>query len=388
MLLFVVVASLQTAEPNYRQTWYSKSKQPFAGYALHPILKSYGLQSVQSVYAPLQQQEAEEALEGTILLIGNNLNLSEADWQVLQQHLKAGNQVLMAGTQFPQFIKDTLGFQLQNFNTQWASGLSFQETLEREVGLEFSGLSGGPKRPVRVSALAAWHEMAESNTSAAAYPFENLAFNEGGRPVARVYQVGQGQLLVSCTPLLFSNYFLMDKPTLTFTQGLLSWLEPAQEAQHFEFYQVGSLQSQSPLRFFLKTPALKAALILAVLTILLYFIFASKRKQRAIPSLVPITNQSLRFVKTLASLHYRTRNYYGLAQKRWQFFTDFVYRHYRIRLKADDPGAWEELKARSHAPAKVIDQLQSLKSKAGEGMGEGALFTQEKLLNTFYKQTL
>jgi len=87
---------------------------------------------------------------------------------------------------------------------------------------------------------------------------------------------------------------------------------------------MGRMEAQTPLRYILSEPALKWALYILLLTILIAMIFEIKRKQRVIPILVPLKNETLDFVRTVASLYYQKKDHKNLAAKKILHFTDYL----------------------------------------------------------------
>jgi hypothetical protein len=385
LLLIVILATLQRNQQNYKETWYSKSKQPFGGYVLHQFLADYTTHPAQSVFQSLEKTAAQGGLQGTVLLVGHNLDLSPADWQVLKAHLAQGNTALLAGQSLGPNLPDTLGLRIEPFNEQWYRSRTLQELLELEVGLRYQKPINFPEQINRVSAKAAGLQLATQDLPLVPnYPFEKLAVNEADREILRRYTIGEGQLLVCPNPLLLSNYFLRQPNSLRFSQGLLSLL-PQGPVQHFEFYELGALESGSPLRSLLNYPALKMALYLTLAGLVVLFVLGSKRKQRAIAIVTPPQNQSIQFVKTLAALHYGTQNYRSLYFKRLSFLKDYVYQHYRIRLQADDNTTWENLAAKSTATPKLIAALKQLFKPIQSQISEAQLKYQEEVVTEFYK---
>lgn len=386
ILLLVVLASTQANQENYIETWYAKSKQPFGGYALHQVLEDYQQGKVQTVLQPLHKSYAQGNLQGNLFLIGHKLQLTAADWWVLKDHASKGHQVILAAYDYPKILRDSLNLRVEEFNTQWLRNRNLQELLELEVIFNYVDSLNYPLEPHRISAKASGYQFSDeiSPFFDSIYPHHVLAKNQNYKEVLRSYPMGKGEIIVSANPLLFSNYFLLQKRSKAYTQGIFSLLQPSAQSQHYEYYQLGALESGSPLRVLLSKPAMRSALYICLAAIVLYFLFAAKRRQRAIPVLQAPTNQSLEFVKTLGSLHYSTRNYQSLYQKRWLFFVNHVFKHYHIRLNAQETSAWRDLKAKSQAPAELIDALEkSFKSQNGPVKME-ALNQQEKLLAQFY----
>jgi hypothetical protein len=101
-----------------------------------------------------------------------------------------------------------------------------------------------------------------------------------------------------------------------------------------EYYELGRSESPSPLRYIMSDRALRTAFGILVLGICLLLVFNSKRRQRAIPPLIPLRNTSLDFVKTIGDLYYRQGDHKDLALKKILFFTDYLKQHFYIDSNA------------------------------------------------------
>ncbi|MEJ7677787.1 MAG: hypothetical protein WKG06_07955 [Segetibacter sp.] len=58
--------------------------------------------------------------------------------------------------------------------------------------------------------------------------------------------------------------------------------------------------------------------------LLLYVLFEMKRRQRIIPVITPLKNSTLDFVKTVASVYYNEKDNNGIADKKVNYFLEFV----------------------------------------------------------------
>jgi hypothetical protein len=76
--------------------------------------------------------------------------------------------------------------------------------------------------------------------------------------------------------------------------------------------------------------SMRWALWLAVVLLLLYVVFESKRRQRIIPDKPPVTNTSLEFVDAIGQLYYQQHNNYNLAHKMIIHFMEYIRSRYYL----------------------------------------------------------
>jgi hypothetical protein len=163
---------------------------------------------------------------------------------------------------------------------------------------------------------------------------EVIGSNTDGNAVLLNVKHGEGSFLLSTTPLAFSNFSMLRNSNNEYVAGILSCLHPG--SLHWsEYYQLGRMESQTPLRYILSQPALKWALYILMITILIFMIFELKRKQRVIPVVSPLKNETLDFVKTIARLYYQRKDHKNLAAKKILHFTEYLKHQLHIDLNED-----------------------------------------------------
>jgi hypothetical protein len=65
-------------------------------------------------------------------------------------------------------------------------------------------------------------------------------------------------------------------------------------------------------------------------------VFEAKRKQRIIPVIKPLANSTLEFVSTIGNLYYQRGDHKNIAEKKIQFFFEYIHSHYRIPVMQRD----------------------------------------------------
>ena len=70
---------------------------------------------------------------------------------------------------------------------------------------------------------------------------------------------------------------------------------------------------------------------MALIGVLFFIIFEGKRKQRSIPIIIPLKNQTLAFTQTIANMFYEKQDHKNIAEFKITYFLEF------IRLKLHIP---------------------------------------------------
>lgn len=387
MLLIIGLAFLSEQKHPPALTFHHADKEEFGAYVLHKMLPAFQQGEASSKFISLYETvQYDTLLQSNLILLASSISMDEEDWQTLKKHVAAGNTAMLAAHSFSALLEDSLGLQVSVYNSDWLNLKDPWELFEKEVEVEFQNLKGFPSEKFALGGQAGLYQLKPNRADSSIYSYRSLAVNDRDKDILRAYSIGKGKLLVSTTPVLFSNYYLMEEETRTFAAGILSLFSSAPKTYHYEFYHLGRMESTSPLRYVLSKKGLKAALYTACLGVLLFLIFGSKRKQRIIPVLGAPSNHSLEFVKTLSTLHYRTQSHGGIMRKRLSYFQDFVQSHYRIRL-SEGENALRELQAKSAADKHLIEKLYTLLRADIPAIGEEKLKDLDKDLDKFYKTT-
>ena len=161
-------------------------------------------------------------------------------------------------------------------------------------------------------------------------------------------QVGEGAIYFHSTPMAFTNYHLYREETFNYCRAFVNEFNSGNvNIDNFYHYYRQDFNNNyrnsrnpnlpsSPLAFILSIAALKWAWYLALVGLLGFVIFRSKRNQRIIPVIAPIKNNSLEFSKTVGRLFYKERNHKRMAQEVCQFFFNFLRKRYHINTKNFD----------------------------------------------------
>lgn len=149
-------------------------------------------------------------------------------------------------------------------------------------------------------------------------------------PIALSVPVGRGRVVITASPLLLTNYGILQQGTTFYIGRLLSQFGhlPVYRTEYYnpETNIVSSNSNESPLRYFLSHAPLRWALYLSVLGMLLFTIQSARRQQRIIPILPPLTNRSLEFVRLIGTLYARRADHVGLVRMKYRFFADRLQR--------------------------------------------------------------
>jgi hypothetical protein len=180
---------------------------------------------------------------------------------------------------------------------------------------------------------------------------------------------GEGNFWLHCNPLVFTNYNMLYQNNHEYIAKAFSYLPAKRPVVWDEYPNVGRRENRSPLRFVFDQEALAWAWRLALGALLLYILFAVKRRQRIIPIVNPPLNTTLEFARTIGRLYYLHRDHQDLARKKTAYFMEHVRSHLYLSTSGVYPFTPENL-------PKLDEFAQRLAQKAGQPLDQV-----KKLLN-------
>lgn len=360
LLILILVEIFAPKPTDWSFTLHHEHKSPYGTFILYENLDYlFPDHSVSASFKTLY--EIREGYAGeNIFLLAAELNAGKEDTEALLQMLDGGTHVLAAARAYSGKLADTLDI---------ATDADLLETVANE----------DDTLEIRESL----YYFSEYDSSQA----EVLAENEDGKAVLLRYQRGEGTLLLSSVPQAYTNYFMLQESLTDETTASLCLL-PQRNLIWNEYYHLGRMESTTPLRFLLSVAPLRWAVYLTLAGLLLFMLFESKRRQRAIPVVQPPANATLEFVETVGNLFMRSATHREMAKKKIIYFREYLLSHYRLQ------GDWQEEAFRERVAHKsgrdrkevnetfdLIIQLQEKKHISAE-----ELIRLNQKIDTFYTQ--
>lgn len=288
----------------------------------------------------------------SILVTEHRAGFSDVDVRALQTLLKQGNRVMLCLGFFQDVLSDT--FYFTETEDEWRPRMRNIEQYARD-GFRRDSLFLGVDslHPERVYAVyphmhpnvlqeglrrSRW-ETAEDSIRCSRLRCDSsrvlVRNREGGAVVLRLF-IGEGELFLVATPLMFTNYGLLDGDNASYAFRLLSYLKDCPVIRT-EAYGVNNARSESPLRYLLSRPPLRWALYTSLVTLLLCMIFAARRRQWVIPVVRPPANEMLRFTRLIGNLYYRRKDCKDLLCKKYLYFCNEVKQLSGFDLQSGEP---------------------------------------------------
>ena len=345
LLLFLLMYWINKDAPvNYRWTpTYSKSdKQPFGAYAFDKILSASWEEGYSQSYESIWDLEEQEVLDDyNILIIAKDLYMYEEEEKVLLDYIQRGGNALLIANYFSGELQDTL-----NITTTYGYNYIYNYVLNSEnqqhSNIRFCSEELKNQEYSFPSVMCQYHfEPFDTIKSIYADSMYIISETKDSLAVSLRYQIGEGNLILACNPLIFTNYGVLNDSINNYIWNHLAYLK-GRPLLRTEYYEAGSQggNEDSEMRVILDNRSLKWAYYLTLISILIFMIFTAKRKQKPIPVIKPPVNNMLAFVKSIASLYLQRNNNADIILKKQIYWAEDLKRKYGIDI-INEPHDWD-----------------------------------------------
>ena len=267
----------------WNPTFSHYDKQPFGCAVFDSLLSSSlpkGYSLSRKTFYELEQEDT--TLRRGILVVTDNLHLTDVDVEAMLKMAGRGDRIMLAGSSFSRILKDTLGFECSYSYFSPSALKKYATALLSKDSLCWVGDSAVyPQQTFCFyPQLCQSYFFADSISSKVLA--EKTVTGEAAHPVAMSVSWGKGEVILASTAQV----------------------------------------QMSPFRYFLSQPPLRWALYLSMVSILLFMIFAARRKQRAIPVIREPENKSLEFAELIGTLYYQKKDHADLVRKKYLYFAE------------------------------------------------------------------
>ncbi len=338
--LFVLLYSLEASrEPEFswHATYSRYDKQPFGTYVFDRLVGASFPQPYRTTYQTLYQLLYDDTLRHHNLLLVGHYYYSEAEELTdLLNYVSAGNTVLIAADEYGYTLLDTLLLQQEYNHSSWVSELSLQQDSTTTIHFVADSAAPAAYTIPRALCYTAFRtkkklEAADSVTLRQPHlPATVLVEDENGGAVLLKYTFGKGRLLLSTTPKLFTNYGILDTLNSGFVWHTLGYLQD-QPLLRLDSSAEDPVE-QSPLRYILRHRSLRWGLYVLLATLLLFFIFTAKRRQRPVPIIKKPVNNLRQFAYSIAALYLQKNDNADLIRKKYIYWADRLKRTHGIDI--------------------------------------------------------
>lgn len=337
----------------WKPTFARFDKQPLGCFVLDSLLSSSLPNGYGVVHKTLYQIHQEDSIHKKgLLILSTDLNFSPLEIKILLKMANKGNKIMLVSNQFNQGLSDTLNFycsssyfDLRIIKAQLAENLMERDTIywvgdstvysnrfftfySSFCGSDFLGYDSIPARTLM-------QKDRQKNINYDIAPLQKDAYRNYHPGTAFIRTLGQGEIILVSSPLLFTNYGILDNEGRDYVFRLLSQMGDLPIVRTEAYMKNGKDMSaqQSPFRYFLSKPPLRWALYSTIAGILLFMFFTAKRKQRIIPVVSTPENKSLEFTELIGTLYFQKKDHADLVRKKFIYFSEIMRKEVQVDLE-------------------------------------------------------
>ena len=371
--LLVIVEVVKPKTLNWTLSFSADHKIPFGSFVLFEMLDSLfpeeGISiTMRPVYNTLP--DTNDTAFKNYLFISDKFNPDRLDAERLKLFIEEGGTVFISAQSFGDAFSDSLGFSTKP---------KFEED-SLLVSL-YAVNSGVDTFAIKQAGLSWYFDKIDSSKMSVLGRDEDTDVN-----FIKI-NLGKGQLFIHTVPLAFTNYNFLKPGNADYISGLLSHL-PNKPIIWDEYYKPGRLlQSSSPLKFILKTQSLRWAYFLALTGIILFIFVEGKRKQRVIPIIKPLSNDTLNFVDVIGRLYYNQADHTDVALKMRSYLLEMIRHDFNLDTSRRDGNFIKKLSAKTTIEKSKLQGLFKIVNQINPEtrMSADDLVRLNKEIETFYK---
>jgi hypothetical protein len=381
LLLFALMVWMEYNRPqpiDWRRTYASQDKIPFGCNAFYRLLnedifKDKVEQKNQTLFNSLENLPTQKT---TYLFINNNLSFSDLDCKYLFDFVNKGNTVFMAANGFSGLLTDT-------FKIETGYDYDFFNDTTKKLELNFCNpnLKSSKNYIYPKSIDVSFFKKFDTSKVIvlATTPDSNALFIKAS--------MGKGNFYFLSVPDIYTNYFVVNNPNREVAYKTLSYLN-TDKIYWDEFYKTFNNNQGSHLQFIFAHDSLYAAYSLAFIALLIFMLFASKRKQKAIPIVEPLKNTTLQFVEVVGSVYYNSKNHKIIAEEKINSFYEFLRSKFSVTGRNIDVESLLRISKLSTIPLEETKKLIAFIHYVSKqtSITEKELVELNTLIENFYKQ--
>lgn len=219
---------------------------------------------------------------------------------------------------------------------------------------------------------------------------------------------GEGYFYFHTTPLVLSNYPLLDTTAQPYADALIAHLAAhtdrvildevngvteafsrrRNERMDNPWDLPDGLDNDTPLSFILDQPSLAWAWYLLLGSGLLYVLFRAKRRQRVIPVVPTNRNTSLDYIQTVGQLYFQREHHKKLIQQQMRLLLRHLRDRYHVATNQLDSRFVEETAARSGIAAAHIQRTLDMFDRIERSgiVTDNTLVDFHRLVDHFYQK--
>lgn len=367
--LLVYLESSQKSPVNWFPSYAKKDKIPYGSFVLYNTLKETRTNTnFKEISRPPYEFLADSNHQsGTYFFVNDYINFDEAESLQLLDWVSRGNTLYIGARGIGKTILDTLSLETEVYYEL--------DNIDRKPPLlELLHPSLTKEHPYKLdqSIQTVYFNEVDTLETIVLGTYDYQKGNDSLRlkepKVHFIKQAfGKGTIILHLMPNVFTNYFMLDRENYTYTEAALRYIPDDVPIFWDNHYKNGKTINSSPLYMLFKNRYLKWAYYMLVIGVVLWVFFEGKRKQRSIPVIKPLPNQTLAFTKTIAGMYLEKKDHKSIALHQINHFMEYIREEYQIETADRGLDFIERLASKSNNTQqdtkRLMDYITSISQK-------------------------
>jgi hypothetical protein len=336
---------------NWFPSYAKKHKIPFGTYILYQELTQlFPDKEVKDIAISPYIYLKNKQKEGTYIFIDQYINFDEEEFNQLLTFVSKGNDVFLStkGCNI-----DTLGLETKRIHKKKIADMPYFKLYnpifknkEYTFDRKFNNIIFSKIDTTKVTILG--------QTG-----FVNEDGERSGSGINFIkYPFGKGNFYFHTFPEAFTNYQLLNNPNENYAAGVLSYLNNTSNIILWDsYYKTGKSRISSPMHYILSQKSLKWAYLFTLIGVLFFVFFEGKRKQRSIPVIKPLKNQTLAFTRTIANMYFEQQEHKNIAEHQIQYLLEYIRTKLRVPTDTINKDFITNVASRSGKSRESVQQL-------------------------------
>ncbi len=347
---FIYLETTKEQPINWFPSYAAKHKIPFGTFVLRKEISNlFPSEEIKNIHFPPYVYLEDTTRVGTYFFVDEALNFGNAEFLRLMKFVERGNDVFIS----------THGINIDTLNLETKQLVS--KNLDEKVFFKlknkvFKGKEYSFDKPFTNHVFTKIDTVNTTILGITGYVNATNERTEEGVNFVK-YTFGEGVFYFHTFPELFTNYTILKSPNQQHTANVLSYLREDLPILWDSYYKTGKSKITSPIYYLLSSKYLKWAYYMVLIGVLFFVIFEGKRKQRKVPILTPLKNQTVAFTRTIANMYFEKQEHKNIAEHKISYLFEFVRTKLHIPTTTKDTTFYEYVASRSGNSYESVEKL-------------------------------
>lgn len=346
MIILALFEVNKTESTDWRKNFKTYQKSPFGLYVFNNEIKDLFKNKVKKIDQTPYDYYTQNKEKGSHNILVIEHEVDTESWNKILEEVSKGSNAMLIISEMPKEISDSIGYYDSMISFKDENVLKLTDTKYQNDFIKLDKFPSGRGFTFIKPGSEVLGKTVEKNNDDQAN-FIKVKF-------------GEGHFYVHCEPLFITNYYLLKPGNVKYAQDVFSYLD---DKETLWFLESNSKSSQFLLRFILSNPALKYAWWVFLGGLALFIFFNAKRKQRIVPIVEPLKNNSVDFVKSIGNLYLQEGDFHDMMSKKAQYFLNKVRMDLLIDTQKLDEEFAKKLHLKTGKPMEIIDEAIELIKK-------------------------